>query len=159
MGTITVHVFEERLEGSAFINAIWHHLRFAYQALASEYGVSCDDKFRFFHNDPLHHLFVVVRGNKVVPIHEGDVFRGGIFQPGFSRGDQSGVLFVDDLNAGILFGVTVANLRFASLRSIVYQKNFEILVGLRKNAVNTFLEIILNTIYGYDNRQIRKSIL
>lgn len=150
MGVITVHVFEERLEGSAFINAVWHHLRFAYQALASEYGVSCDDKFRVFRNDPLHHPLIVVRGNKVVPIHEGDVFRGGIFQPGFSRGDQSGVLLVDNLNAGILFGVTVADLRFASLRPIVYQENFEILIGLRKNAVNTFLKIVFNAVNWHD---------
>ncbi len=73
--------------------------------------------------------------NRVVTIDETNIIAGGEFQASIASGGLATIFLMDGFDALIFFGISVDDLGSIIGRTIVYQNNFEILMGLFQNRI------------------------
>ena len=103
--------------------------------------------------DELQHVFI----RPVVAVHITDIIPPSRQDARVPRGNEAAVGFVDDLHAGILLRVFIADLRAAVRRTVVDQKHFKIAIGLIQNAVHTTMQVFFHIINGHDHAEHRFS--
>ena len=111
-------------------------------------------------------LFSVLRGegkhvgihaqlNPVVGLDNGNPGAGRLGQAAVAGGAVALVLFIDNLNALVLRGVALHGGKRIVGAAIVEQDDFQVLVSLPDDAIQTLLQVRAGIVNRYDNRNKR----
>ena len=79
----------------------------------------------------------------VIRIRKGKIFPARCINACISSPGQSGIFLVNHTDSVIFFGVCITDFRTAIQRSVVYQNNFQVPVGLCQQAFHTPAKICL----------------
>lgn len=86
----------------------------------------------------------------IVCIDKTDIFAGGFFEAGIAGGGLALVFLRDDRETRVFFSIFLEDLGCGVRGAIIYDQDFEIMVSLGEDGIETFGKVIFG-IVGWDD--------
>ena len=103
--------------------------------------------------------FQQFRLNEIITVNKTEIRSACQLHSRIAGITETAVLFMQDLNSGILLCIVIQDTRTFIGCAVIHQNQFKILPGLRQNGINTARQIGRDVIDRDNNRNLRHGLL